>query len=296
MADPAYAAHQMRYYCETLNIGYSQPNRNNIYNGGEADCSSLVLRCCKDAGIPTGNAYSTRDMRREMIKAGWQVYNGVAATKASNLLPGDVLLAEGHHTCMYVGNGLIGEAAIDERGGIMGSAGGGQAGDQTGRETRVTALYSFPWTHVLRWPASASSSDERTDGYGVIPVNGQWTTRTAQRFRRVMNAWDYPEFFAVANLARYLNSAVPAASINTLIGKDQLPTDGAWTSDIYKVFQYWAWNWVPGMPECDVWQRFARGWTFNQFVDGVWGPATCAVFQEALNRSWANTGRLMAKP
>lgn len=163
MADPAYAAHQMRYYCETLNIGYSQPNRNNIYNGGEADCSSLVLRCCKDAGIPTGNAYSTRDMRREMIKAGWQVYNGVAATKASNLLPGDVLLAEGHHTCMYVGNGLIGEAAIDERGGIMGSAGGGQAGDQTGRETRVTALYSFPWTHVLRWPASASSGGKPTE-------------------------------------------------------------------------------------------------------------------------------------
>ena len=91
MADPAYAAHQMRYYCETLNIGYSQPHRNNIYNGGEADCSSLVLRCCKDAGIPTGNAYSAQDRRREMIKAGWQVYNGVAATKASNLIPGDVL-------------------------------------------------------------------------------------------------------------------------------------------------------------------------------------------------------------
>ena len=91
MADPAYAAHQMRYRCETLNIGYSQPHRNNIYNGSEADCSSLVLRCCKDAGIPTGNAYSTRDMRREMIKAGWQVYNGVAATKASNLISGDVL-------------------------------------------------------------------------------------------------------------------------------------------------------------------------------------------------------------
>ena len=157
MANPAYAAHQMRYYCETLNIGYSQPNRNNIYNGGEADCSSLVLRCCKDAGIPTGNAYSTRDMRREMVQAGWKVYNGIAATKASNLLPGDVLLAEGHHTCMYLGDGLIGEAAIDERGGIMGSAGGGRAGDQTGRETRVTTLYSFPWTHVLRWPSSTSS-------------------------------------------------------------------------------------------------------------------------------------------
>ena len=133
MADPAYAAHRMRYYCETLNIGYSQPHRNNIYDGGEADCSPLVLRCCKDAGIPTGNAYSTRDMRREMIKAGWQVYNGFPATKVSDLLPDD----------------------------------------------------------VLRWSVSASSSVERTDGHGLIPVNGQWTTRTAQRFHRIMHAWGY---------------------------------------------------------------------------------------------------------
>ena len=78
-----------------------------------------------------------------------------------------------------------------------------------------------------------------------------------------------PELFAAVNLARHLNSAVPAARINVLIGKDQIPTDGVWTSNIYKVFQYWVWNWAPGMPGCDVRQRFARAWTFDQFVDGV---------------------------
>lgn len=148
--------------------------------------------------------------------------------------------------------------------------------------------------------ASAAPADphasERTDGYGVMAVTGEWSTRTAQRFARVMNAWDYPEVFAVANLARYLNSTVGEGHIEVLTGKKELPVDGAWTSDLYRVFQFWAWNYVPGLPECDVWQKYTPNWTFTDFVSGQWNRGTCAVFQEALNRSWGDTGRLMWDP
>lgn len=149
------------------------------------------------------------------------------------------------------------------------------------------------------WDSLADTSEaggQATDGYGLIQVNGIWDPPTARRFRRVMNAWDYPESFAVANLARYLNSVVPAESIQQLIGAPALPLDGKWDSALYKVFQYWAWNWVPGMPESTVWRRFAPDWSFPQFVDGQWGAATCAVLQEALNRSWGDSGRLMYNP
>lgn len=144
--------------------------------------------------------------------------------------------------------------------------------------------------------AQGAVSNQALDGYGVININGIWDPATARRFRRVMNAWDYPEAFAVANLARYLNSVVPADSIRQLIGDDALPLDGQWSSQLYKVFQYWAWNWVPGVPESNVWRRFAPDWAFAQFVDGEWGAATCAVLQEALNRSWGDSGRLMWDP
>lgn len=148
------------------------------------------------------------------------------------------------------------------------------------------------------WDAMVSPKpvNQALDGYGVIQVNGIWDPPTARRFRRVLGAWNYSEPFAVANLARYLNDAVGSDILQRIIGKPELALDGAWTSDIYRAFQFWAWNWVPGLPESDVWRRFAPDWSAEQFIDGQWGRATCAVLQEALNRSWADTGRLMYDP
>ncbi len=148
------------------------------------------------------------------------------------------------------------------------------------------------------WDAMVSSTpvNQALDGYGVIRVNGIWDPPTARRFRRVMGAWDYPEPFAVANLARYLNSTVGPELMRQFVGVDELPVDGVWSSDIYKAFQLWAWNWVPGLPESDVWRRFAPDWSAGDFIDGEWGRATTAVFQEALNRSWADTGKLLYDP
>jgi nucleoid-associated protein YgaU len=69
----------------------------------------------------------------------------------SQLQPGDVLLNDQHHTAMYVGNGQIAMASIDENGNLA----GGTPGDQTGRETLVRSYYNKPWSCVLRFHGTA---------------------------------------------------------------------------------------------------------------------------------------------
>lgn len=144
--------------------------------------------------------------------------------------------------------------------------------------------------------AADDPSYQARDGYGLIRVNGIWDPPTVRRFQRVMGTWGHPEPWAVMHLVRFLNAQVPSASIKHLTGLDQLPEDGAWTQNLIIVLQYLLWNWVPGVPESDVWRRFAPDWPFEKFVDGQWGAATCAVLQEALNRSWGDSRALMHDP
>lgn len=165
--------------------GYSQPNRydvrrtRGVWESGfqfEGDCSSCVLEAAHQAGLPTGAASYTGDMRGELAAAGWAVIP-YAATGGDldNLAPGDVLLSESAsggvgHTGGLIPGGLVAEAWIDGRGDIMGSAEGDGPGDDTGGETRVVPFYSHPytvrglWTHVLRPPVldAADASAEPT--------------------------------------------------------------------------------------------------------------------------------------
>ena len=165
--------------------GYSQPHRldvrrtRGVWDPGftfEGDCSSCVLEAAYQAGLPTGSASYTGDMRGELAAAGWAVIP-YAATGGDldNLAPGDVLLSEAAsggvgHTGGLIPGGLVAEAWIDGRGDIMGSAEGDGPGDDTGGETRVVPFYSHPytvrglWTHVLRPPAidAADASAEPT--------------------------------------------------------------------------------------------------------------------------------------
>ena len=165
--------------------GYSQPHRldvrrtRGVWESGftfEGDCSSCVLEAAYQAGLPTGSASYTGDMRGELAAAGWAVIP-YAATGGDldNLAPGDVLLSEAAsggvgHTGGLIPGGLVAEAWIDGHGDIMGSADGDGPGDDTGGETRVVPFYSHPytlsgaWTHVLRPPAldAADASAEPT--------------------------------------------------------------------------------------------------------------------------------------
>lgn len=133
--------------------GYDWGNR----DGPDYDCSSLISWAYYNAGINTrpGSTPTTSGMYSVFKAAGFQDVTGQADLGAgSGLIRGDVLLTPGSHTAMYVGEGQLVEASINELGGTH----GGATGDQTGKEIWVHAYYNFPWTYVLRYPESRNVS------------------------------------------------------------------------------------------------------------------------------------------
>lgn len=166
----------MTYYATVADVGYSQPNRHSIdaltepVPGAvaEADCSSSTLAAARRAGLPTGAASYTGDMRAGLEAVGWSVIPyAQTGGDADNLYPGDLLLSEAAsggvgHVAAYTGDDTVAELWIDGHGDIMGSAEGDGAGDDTGGESRTINFYAHPytvrglWTHVLRPPAGAA--------------------------------------------------------------------------------------------------------------------------------------------
>ena len=139
------------------------------------------------------------------------------------------------------------------------------------------------WDRMIGGGAVASVS-AAASGEPQLAVDGEYGAATVGRLKSVMGAVGYEEVFAVANLRRFLNKAVPASSIHQLTGMYRLPEDRGWDSDTVKVFQYLvlAWN-KPGVPS---------GWSFGDWVDGDFGEATVKALQLALNASKANSFRL----
>ena len=133
--------------------GYDQGNR----WGPDYDCSSLVISAYDHAGVPVrlAGASYTGNMKSAFLKCGFKEVRG--ALKA-----GDVLLNEKNHAAMYIGDGKIVQASINERGGVT----GGQTGDQTGREIYIGPYYDFPWDCVLRYEPDDTKSDTDT----TLPV------------------------------------------------------------------------------------------------------------------------------
>ena len=183
----------MTYYTTVADVGYSQPNRHSIdaltapVPGAvaEADCSSSTLAAARRAGLPTGTASYTGDMRAGLAAVGWAVIPyAQTGGDADNLYPGDLLLSEAAsggvgHVAAYIGNAQVAELWIDGQGDIMGSAEGDGAGDDTGGESRVVGFYAHPytvrglWTHVLRPPAEAA--DDTTTTASAAPAHAAIT-------------------------------------------------------------------------------------------------------------------------
>lgn len=141
------------------------------------------------------------------------------------------------------------------------------------------------WDRMIGGGASGSAAAQAAaSGEPQLVVDGEYGAATVGRLKSVMGAVGHEEVFAVANLRRFLNKAVPSSSIHQLTGMYQLPEDRGWDSDMVKVFQYLvlAWN-KPGVPS---------GWSFGDWVDGEMGEATIAALQMALNASKANSFRL----
>lgn len=138
----------VRWAIKTSKDPKSGYNRDDRY-GPDYDCSSLITTAWNRAGVPVQiKDTRTANMRKRYLAVGFKnVTKKVNLDTGEGLVRGDVLVHEGTHTAMYVGNGKMVHARGDERGGVR----GGKPGDQTGGEIKVTKYSNMHWNLVLRY-------------------------------------------------------------------------------------------------------------------------------------------------
>lgn len=171
----------MRKACQDWSLGYDQNQRWNIYDGGECDCSSLVIWALKQAGFDVGSATYTGNMSSNLTKRGWTriPYKGLYQVKA-----GDILLNDQYHTAAVIsGSGAtakLAQASIDERG----RATGGSAGDQSGRETNTRQVYDYShgWDCILRY--SGADSGQGGTSTQKLTVDGYLGPKSVAEWQR----------------------------------------------------------------------------------------------------------------
>ena len=201
----------MNYWCQTVSLGYDQSNRQDFRDGGETDCSALVIHALKEAGFDTGSATYTGNMRSNLTKRGWKVIANNGRPQA-----GDILLNDVNHVAVYIGGGKLAQASIDERGRIT----GGRGGDQTGWETNVRSYYNYPWNCYLRYVGTNTTTTQQT---GKLDEDGMFGPSTANR------AMEYegiaPDSEVSHQYRQECNKNLYAASFDkTLIGSNLIRT------------------------------------------------------------------------
>lgn len=186
------AAEVMEHLCRHSAHGYSQPHRQGVGTGGKAsetltlsdgrkvevaygdrDCSSAVIECFSVLGVDCGGAWRTGDMRQKMCATG--NFKALPASTWRNPQRGDILLSEGKHTALALGDGKLGEFLRSEN-----HTAHGKVGDQDGGESVVRALYDDAWGCVLRYvgpqagvPEGAETTTAGVGGtYTVVDPEG----------------------------------------------------------------------------------------------------------------------------
>lgn len=135
--------------------GYSQEYAIR-WGNPDYDCSSFVISAYKyGAGLPidTSQIYYTGNMNLLTNYGFVNVTSQVNLQTGAGLVLGDIIVNWVHHTCIYIGDGKIAQASINEKGTVT----GGQPGDQTGTEIYIRNYYldSRGWNAVLRYGGSA---------------------------------------------------------------------------------------------------------------------------------------------
>lgn len=201
----AEACEWMETACRIWDLGYDQQNRWAVYDGGECDCSSLVITALRESGFDTGDASYTGDMSDELTARGWRRL----PADIDGCQPGDILLNDERHVCMVIdGHGwdaTIAQASIDERG----QAAGGAPGDQTGRETNVRDVYEYwaGWDCILRWGGA--------EGGGRLGVTGHLKGDDIREWQRQMRT---PVDGVVSGQSERLRGAYPRLESVTFEG------------------------------------------------------------------------------
>ena len=149
---------------DAAGTGYSQPNRwsfwdgHSIIPGKECDCSSSTVVIVILGGYPLTFSpdLNTRNLGPALIAAGLRE---LPYDPAEQLLEGDIVNAPAHHVVYSFGGGYVLSAEYNE----LGTASGGQPGDQTGREVRIRTAYDMTAggtreAHLYRPPAGTSTS------------------------------------------------------------------------------------------------------------------------------------------
>lgn len=137
--------------------GYDQASR---LGNPDYDCSSFVSACLNKAGFNVSKSSTTRNLYTQLTACGFKPVGIGESRKA-----GDIFLTPGKHVVMCTDANNIVQASINEKG----TATGGKAGDQTGREIAVSKFYtpSYGWTYHLRYGTSGSSTASSGTCYTV---------------------------------------------------------------------------------------------------------------------------------
>lgn len=282
MASIKKAIEFMRVACDEWSLGYDQYQRWNVWNGGECDCSSLVITALRKAGFDTGSASYTGDMSSNLTRRGWKRM----AFRLADVRPGDILLNDTHHVCMVIsGNGSearIAQASIDERG----RATGGATGDQTGHETNTRGIYiyRYGWNCILRYtkedpPKPTPSGKLDVDGVlGVKSitawqeqlktpidgvVSGQWSPNRVYYPALVSVTFEADGSALVEKLQRKIYALADPGDFDGLLGYNTVKALQTWlTKKGYKVGTYGA-DGVLGADTAKAIQRALNGGAFK---------------------------------
>ena len=162
--------------------GYSQANRYGTLEGGDFDCSSLVIYCYHRAFLEAGvsptpqnaGASYTGNMLAGFTRCG---FKALRDDHGAGLRVGDVLLNEARHTAIVCSVNPV--KLVNARGDMD-----GVAGDSTGTEIRIQPYWSYPWDWVLRYEPNTAVKevDSATNSSGI----GQ------QMAEKIVSSRDWP--------------------------------------------------------------------------------------------------------